>query len=68
MSFSQCIKCKSMVYAYEKYCNSCVEKYGVKQDEDWDKVKHFDDWEKERHAEFEKDLKNAKAEKLLKGK
>lgn len=47
-----------MVGGYEKYCNDCINKFGVKQDEnfwrDWHWVKN---WEEERKAEFEKDLK-----------
>lgn len=37
MSYSSCIKCSSMVNSYEKYCDDCVEKYNLKQDETWHK-------------------------------
>ena len=56
MSYSQCIKCESMVSGYEKYCSDCVEKYGVKQDENWHKNHWFKDWDKDRKIEFENDL------------
>ena len=52
MSVSLCIKCEQMVCMYEKYCQDCVEKYGVAQDASWHKSRH--DW-KDRFKEFEKD-------------
>lgn len=56
MSFSVCIKCESMVSGYQKYCNACVERYGVRQDESWHKKHSFDNWDAGRKAEFEKDV------------
>ena len=57
MSVSWCIKCEQTVSMYEKYCQDCVDKYGVAQDINWHKTYH--DW-KDRFEEFEKDV-------LLKG-
>ena len=56
MSASQCIKCERIAGGYEKYCDDCVKRYGVKQDETFYKSHWFNDWEAERKAEFEKDL------------
>jgi len=45
-----------MVPMYEKYCQDCVDKYGVAQDNEWYKTYHS--WD-EREKEFEKDLRKA---------
>lgn len=34
MSYSTCIKCKSQVGGYEKYCDNCVEEYGLQDKQD----------------------------------
>jgi hypothetical protein len=59
VSVSLCIKCEAWVGAYEKYCPTCVNKYGVAQDETWHKNHWFQNWDVERKAEFEKDLQSA---------
>ena len=56
MSASLCIKCEKMVSLYEKYCQDCVNRYGVVQDTEWHKTYH--NWD-EREKEFEKDLPKA---------
>jgi len=56
MSESQCIKCNAVVGGYAKYCDKCVKKYGVEQDELWHQDHHFDNWNEGREEEFEKDL------------
>ena len=56
MSCSLCIKCEGMVPMYEKYCQKCINEYGVAQDALWHKIYH--PWG-EREKEFEKDLKKA---------
>jgi len=58
MSYSICVSCKNMVPCYEKYCATCVRKYGVKQDEEFHK-RHclpIEDFAKE----FEKDRKEVR--------
>jgi len=45
-----------MVFMYEKYCQDCIDKYGVTQDTEWHKAHH--DWG-DREEEFEKDLREA---------
>lgn len=59
MSCSWRLRCESTVSAYQKYCPSCVAKYGVAQDENWHKNHWFDDWDTQRLAEFQKDLQVA---------
>jgi hypothetical protein len=58
MSASQCIKCEQVVPMYEKYCEICVQTYGVKQDADYWKLHGFEAWQN-RDAEFTKDLESA---------
>ena len=58
MSFSVCIKCRQMVPQYEKYCNWCVKKYGVQQDETFHKRINLPYEEYE--AEFQKDKQGLK--------
>lgn len=41
---------------YEKYCDGCIKRYGVKQDNSWHKNHHFDNWDVDRKEEFEKDI------------
>lgn len=60
MSYSTCLNCEKMVSQYEKYCYRCIQKYNLKQDEDWHKNHHFQDWETERFEEVSKDLEEAK--------
>ena len=60
MSYSVCIKCQTMVSAYEKYCPGCVDKYGVQQDETFHKRSvPIEQWP----AEFQKDREIAKIQK-----
>jgi hypothetical protein len=66
MSASFCIKCEKMVGGYEKYCDDCVKKYGVKQDRMWHKTYYFTDWNTERAAEFAKDAQSTKERDLRK--
>jgi hypothetical protein len=56
MSCSQCIKCEAMVSGYQKYCDNCVRKYGVQQDEMFHKTFVWVDWNIQRDGEFEKDM------------
>ena len=58
MSVSLCIKCEQMVFLYEKYCQSCVDEYGVAQDSGWHRSYHV--WN-DRKNEFERDLLKAKS-------
>lgn len=37
MSYSVCIKCSTMVPAYEKYCRQCVQRFRLPQDESFHK-------------------------------
>lgn len=53
MSCSTCIKCDKMVFFYEKYCDECITKYKLKQDENWHKS-NPDSYENSQQ-EFEKD-------------
>ena len=60
MSYSVCIKCKTMVGGYEKYCPACLEKYHIKQDDMFHKMGiQQTEWP----AEFKKDRELAKFEK-----
>jgi hypothetical protein len=40
MSYSVCIACRQMVGCYQKYCEPCVKKLGVAQDELFHKSYH----------------------------
>ncbi len=60
MSYSMCLNCERMVEGYEKYCDDCIEKFGLPRDDNWHKNHWFDDWDKERKEEVEKDIKEAK--------
>ena len=60
MSYSICIKCERMVSLYQKYCESCVKKYNLPQDENWHKTHWFKNWDVERKEEFDKDLSRGK--------
>ncbi len=59
MSCSICIKCGTMVCGYEKYCDGCVSKYGVKQDLTFDKRQKGFLTKEQKKAEFEKDIAKA---------
>jgi len=61
MSASQCIKCERIVGGYEKYCDDCIKRYGVKQDETFHQTMRFLNWERDRQLEFTKDLTAATA-------
>ena len=58
MSYSVCLKCKSRVGWYDKYCSLCQKKYGLLNLPDWQKDnfthENFDAWAK---SEVEKDMK-----------
>ena len=56
MSFSICTKCGTMVCAYEKYCDGCVSRYGVKQDLTFHKRQTAFLTKEQKVAEFEKDV------------
>lgn len=56
MSFSCCIKCGKMVAQYDKYCEDCVNKYGVKQDKEFHKHFYPENYEEECKKEFSNDL------------
>ena len=55
MSASKCIKCKKMVFIYEKYCDECLGKWNLFQDRDF--WKHPESYELDPDDEFENDLK-----------
>lgn len=40
MSYSSCIICGTMVSYYEKYCDKCLTKHHLKQDENWGRGYH----------------------------
>jgi hypothetical protein len=55
MSASYCLKCGDMVGGYEKYCDSCIEKYGVRQTPNFWKNAGEYEWNN-RETIFQEDL------------
>ena len=57
MSYSVCLRCRSRVSWYDKYCSLCQKKFGLPNLPDWQKEhfthENFDEWAK---REVEKDL------------
>ena len=56
MSYSICINCDKMVPNYEKYCQPCILKYNLNQDNNWHRVYHkkinvFEEIEKDKRRD-----------------